>query len=83
MCFGRFGAGYSGIGGFGAGPWMFGMMAIRLVILAAFIIIGIRLFKGFFRNADPAVKILNERYAKGEISEEDYMTKKQALIRKN
>lgn len=87
-CFGL-GGGMFGFGGYGYGginwilPLTMGIFRIVLLVIAIYFI-----YKLFSRNnrsykANPnyssAMAILNERFAKGEINEEEYKAKKQQL----
>jgi putative membrane protein len=80
------------MGGFGGGAMLFGGL-IFLALLVVGIIVVIRLLKprqagtnnsfhntdNLFQNVDSAMRILNERYAKGEMPDEEYATKKAEL----
>lgn len=62
-------------GPFGPGPWMLGVtMLFRLIFVVAIFILLWRLFssRGPVHASDSAVQILRDRYAKGEISEDEY-----------
>jgi putative membrane protein len=70
---------YRGYGMFGWG----GILVLILIIIVAYFLV-----KHFtenknksntFREKDNAIDILNERYAKGEIDEEEYLKRKKAL----
>jgi len=62
---------------------MVGLMAVRLLIAAGFIILIAKLFKrdgnSSFRYTFGAMEILKEKYAKGEITEEEYKHKRNVL----
>ena len=80
------------MGGFGGGAMLFGGL-IFLALLVVGIIVAVRLLRSkhvgtnssfhntdhSFQNVDSAMRILNERYAKGEIPDEEYVTKKAEL----
>ncbi|UOQ94012.1 SHOCT domain-containing protein [Halobacillus shinanisalinarum] len=53
------------------------------IIIIGFIIYGIiqLITKSFERKEDPSLQILKERYAKGEISEQEYEERKNTLER--
>lgn len=81
--------GFGGFGGHGfglSGPmgtgWMFLGMGFRLLIFIGLIVIAVKLFKNYTDKSNEGVKILNERFAKGEISEEEYAKKKIILSAK-
>jgi len=65
--------------------WGLGMMAMMLLFWALVIIgliIGIRslLGKGREGRSDPALQILRERYARGEINKEEFEARKKDLL---
>lgn len=68
-------------GGLGGGflfPWMH---LIDLGVLVLIIILGYRLFKSYKKQntINSAIEILNIKFAKGEISEEEYLNKKNLI----
>lgn len=71
------GYGYGMMGGFG--------MIIPLILVGLIIYAAVRLSQGGNksnsnqRGRDDALEILNQRFAKGEISEEEYAKKKKML----
>ena len=76
------GCGGFGYGGFGGGPFM---MIIPLIVITAVIYVIFRQsskpgYSGTRDNSE-ALNILMERYALGEISEEEYLNKKKLLRR--
>jgi putative membrane protein len=80
-----FGHGFSAIGQNG---WMgfIPMMAFHLIFLITIIVLAVIFFKRhgskvrtIQKQNDPALKILRERYALGEIDTEDYERRKQDL----
>ncbi|CAM3203871.1 SHOCT domain-containing protein [Stackebrandtia soli] len=60
--------------GFGGGPWF---LLIPLFWIAVFVTVGI-VFKRRFRNHG-AVGVLRERFARGEVSEEEYRERLEVL----
>ncbi len=59
------------------GPWMWAaglFFLLRLLFLAALIIVVWRVLGArlFWERLDPATRVLRERYARGEISEDEY-----------
>jgi putative membrane protein len=79
------GSGFGGYGyGFGAG--MLIMMAFRILIFIGLIVLVVKVVKNYTTNyainSNSALKILDEKFASGEISEEEY-TKKRNLMRQN
>lgn len=74
--------------GFGSSLGWLGMgfgMIINLAFIALIIMAAIWMFKAVFRGGQPverrtgAVEILKERYAKGEITSEEYQRMKREL----
>lgn len=79
-----------GFGGYGFGPsgsigsgWIFLSMGFRLLIFIGLIVIAFKLFKSFTGKSNDSVRILDERFAKGEISEEEYLKRRSILLQKN
>lgn len=67
----------------GGGGAMFLMMGIRILIFIALVFIGIKLFKKYANHSHSALKMLDEKFAIGEISEEEYLNRKTVLNKKN
>lgn len=77
------------MGGFGGVAMFFGGL-VFLALLVVGVVLLVRFLKpkhvgtdnsfqnagNAFQNVDSAMRILNERYAQGEISDEEYATKK-------
>jgi len=66
------------------GAWGFAMMLMMLVFWAVVIVglvLGIRwlLSEGKFTRADSALQVLRERYARGDITKEEFDAKKRDL----
>lgn len=85
------GFGYYGnpgyFGGYGNGGGMFIMMGFGFLIFIILVYLAYKLIKTnssqFSLNSNSALNILNERYAKGEINEEEYNKMKANLSKKN
>jgi putative membrane protein len=73
--------------GYGLIAGRFVMMLICLILMVFIIFIAIRIFNntsrslGNGRDYNHSIEILNERLARGEISEEEYRQKKELLRR--
>jgi putative membrane protein len=82
MMFGRYGFGNAtGFLGIGSGIFM-GLLFLLLIGVGVFCFISVLRHPksgNFDRPESDALKILNERYAKGEISDEEYLNKKRNL----
>lgn len=80
-----------GFGPYGFGPsnsflgsgWMFLSMGVRLLVFIGLVILAIKLFKNYNNKSNDSIKILNEKFAKGEINEEEYLKRKSVLSQKN
>lgn len=68
--------------GFGGNGWFLIMMGIRMFIFIALIVLGIKLFNKYTDNSKSALKILDEKFATGEINEDDYIARKSVLLQK-
>ena len=80
--------GFGGYGGFGpAGSMgyggMFFAMGFRFLIFIAIIVVAVKLFKSYTNKSNDAIKILNEKFAGGDINEEEYLKRKAILSKKN
>lgn len=91
MMFSTIGRGFGGFGGPGAchgyGLWYggFGMwhMGIWLIVIAVLIALFVWQYKKHGHgHRDPAMSLLREKFAKGEITEEEYLSRKALLSRK-
>ncbi|GAA0730148.1 SHOCT domain-containing protein [Clostridium malenominatum] len=78
--FGPYGFNSSGSLGFG---WMFLSMGFRLLIFIGLVFLAVRLFKSYTNKSNDVMRILNEKFASGEISEEEYLKRKTVLSQKN
>lgn len=76
------GMGAGAFGGGRMGGFMPLMMIIRLAILIALIVLAVKLYKKHIGGPASALKLLDERFAKGEIDEEEYTRRKQFLTQK-
>lgn len=68
-----------GSSGFGFNSWMPMMMGFRILVFIVLIVLGFKLIKSYTTNSNGALKILDEKFASGEISEEEY-TKRRTII---
>lgn len=80
-----FGYGYGGYGGCGLIGGGFWMMLIPLILIGIIIFAAFKLWGGSSvkseRELDNSMEILNERFARGEINEEEYKQKKALLLK--
>ncbi|NFF77697.1 SHOCT domain-containing protein [Clostridium sporogenes] len=65
----------------GCSAWMIVPMIFRLLIIIGIIYAVVKLFKNHMANNNNAIKILNEKYATGEISEEEYLKRKNTIYK--
>lgn len=65
--------------GFGFSPWMPMMMTIRILVFIVLIVLGAKFIKSYTSNSNGALKMLDEKFVNGEISEEEY-TKRRTII---
>ncbi|MBA5851545.1 SHOCT domain-containing protein [Clostridium sp. cel8] len=77
-------------GGYGFGgpssmghSWIYLTIGFRLLIFIGLIFFAIKLFKTYSNKSNNAINILNEKFATGEISEEEYLKRKTILSQKN
>ena len=68
--------------GFMNGGWFLLMMSIKIFIFISLIVLGTKLFNKYTDNSRSALKILDERFAEGHISEDDYIARKNILLQK-
>lgn len=79
--------GFGGYGGFGpvnsiGYGGMFFAMGFRVLIFIVLIALAFKLFKTYATNSSDAMKILNDKFASGEISQEEYLKRKAILSQK-
>jgi putative membrane protein len=80
--FGNFrGYGFTSSGTINHG-WMFFAMGFRLLIFIGLIFVAFRIFKIYSTKNNPSIKIIDEKFAKGEINEEEYLKRKAVLLKK-
>ncbi|MFL0247854.1 SHOCT domain-containing protein [Candidatus Clostridium stratigraminis] len=82
--------GFGRFGGYGFGPsgsigygWMFLAAGFRLLIFIGLIILAVKLYKKYSNKSNASMRILDEKFAKGEISEEEYLRRKTILSQNN
>ncbi|WP_411682849.1 SHOCT domain-containing protein [Clostridium thailandense] len=68
-----------GDSGFGFTPWIPMMIGIKILVFIILMVLGVKFIKNYTANSNGALKILDEKFANGEISEEEY-TKKRTII---
>ncbi|EKQ51772.1 MULTISPECIES: SHOCT domain-containing protein [unclassified Clostridium] len=81
---------FCGFGGYGYGPLssigfggIFLAMGFRILIFIVLIILAVKLFKNYSNKSNDPIKILNEKFASGEMSQEEYLKRKAILSQKN
>lgn len=62
-------------------PWMSIMMGVRILLFIILVVVVVKLVKSYMVNSSNAMKILDEKFASGEISDEEY-TRRRAIIMK-
>lgn len=91
FCHRLLGSGYGRFGGPGGGGGMFLMMGFGFLVFLALIFLAYKLMKSHHTHLalpnnlenNAAIIILNQRFAKGEIDEEEYTKRKTILNQKN
>lgn len=78
--FGRYGFGPTSSIGYGL---VFLAMGFRLLIFIGLIVLAVKLFKNYSNKSNDTMRILNEKFARGEMSEEEYLRKRTILSQKN
>lgn len=63
--------------------WMFLAMGFRLLIFIALIVLAVKLYNKYTRNSNAPIKILDEKFANGDITEEEYLKRRTILSQKN
>jgi len=66
--------------GFGSGGVLMGLLIIVIIVVVAYFIFKRRGAFGSTSTAETPLEILKKRYAKGEISEEEYEKMKKNLL---
>lgn len=81
---------FCGFGGYGYGPFssiglggMLLFMGFRMLIFIVLIVLAIKLFKNYTNKSNDSIRILNEKFASGEMSQEEYLKRKAILSQKN
>lgn len=78
--FGSYGIGSSGPLGAGL---IFASMAFRLAIFIGLIVLAVKLLRRYTNNSNATMRILDEKFARGEISEEEYLKRRTILSQRN
>ncbi|MGC8964949.1 MAG: SHOCT domain-containing protein [Brevinematia bacterium] len=82
MCWWYFGIPFMG-GGFGSWIWIFNVIFFLLILFAIFLI-SYRLLHHFNMHSkasnESAIEVLKRRYARGEISKEEFEEKKKDIL---
>lgn len=82
-----FSDGFGRMSSYMSGGWGFVMMGAGLLVIALIVVVVVLLVKRSRKNrvlgqTDESLELLNARFAKGEITEEDYTRMKKVLIGK-
>lgn len=81
MFCGGFG-GYGPLSSIGFGG-MFLAMGFRMLVFIGLIVLGVKLFKSYNNKSNDPMRILNEKFASGEMSQEEYLKRKEIFSQKN
>lgn len=80
-------SGFRGLGGFGFGSsgsigygGIFLASGFRLLILISLILLAVKLFKSYSNKSNDSIRIIDEKFAKGEISEEEYLKRRKIIL---
>jgi len=68
-------AGFGGMGFMGGGFWLYGIIILLAIILVVYLINN----NHNNRNKVSALEVLNQEYAKGHVSDDDYKKRKENL----
>lgn len=75
--------GYGMVGGYGVLGWIFQIIVIGLIVYSAFYLIKtINHKRDHNEKGSSALEILQERFARDEITEEEYFRKKEIMNKK-
>lgn len=74
--------GYSHLNSIGFGG-MFLAMGFRMLMFIILIVIVFKLFKNYTNKSSDSMKIINEKFASGEMSQEEYLKRKAIFSQKN
>ncbi|EEG77764.1 SHOCT domain-containing protein [Dethiobacter alkaliphilus] len=68
---------------YGHGMWFGGilMMLFWIVLIAAIVYFVVKALSGNDKRSDKSLEILDERYSKGEIDDEEYLRRKKNLLK--
>lgn len=79
-----------GLGGYGIGSsgtiglgWILLSMGLRLIIFVGVIVLILKLFKNYNNKSSDVIRMLDEKFVNGEISEEEYLKRRTILSQKN
>ncbi|MFC6175385.1 hypothetical protein ACFQAV_00960 [Companilactobacillus huachuanensis] len=75
MRFGNCGSGFGGMGFMGGGFWLYSIIILLIIIAAVYLINN----NHNHRNKVSALEVLNQEYAKGNVSDDDYKKRKENL----
>lgn len=82
FCNGFVGTGYGPVSSIGYTGALLAM-GFRMLIFIIVIAFAVKLFKNYTKKSNDPMKILNEKFASGEMSQEEYLKRKAILSQKN
>ncbi|NMM61763.1 SHOCT domain-containing protein [Clostridium sp. P21] len=63
-------------------PWMSIMMGVRILLFIILVVVAVKLIKSYMVNSSSAMRILDEKFASGEISDEEYTRRRTIIMKK-
>ncbi|WPC43815.1 SHOCT domain-containing protein [Clostridium sp. JS66] len=63
-------------------PWMSIMMGVRILLFIILVVVAVKFIKSYMVNSSSAMKILDEKFAIGEISDEEYTRRRTIIMKK-
>lgn len=63
-------------------PWMSVMMGVRILLFIILVVVAVKFIKSYMVNSSSAMKILDEKFASGEINDEEYTRRRTIIMKK-